>query len=188
MVYPSSTAPTAQYLLPAPCFCHLMQDLTPTYPTTHASNFTGRNLQYDYYREWPLLHCKPTAHHPKVRPRSHHSHDYTTVSSSILWNLLHHTLLVPLLTSPYYRNTQQQHRFLNSSSSLTLPSTQYKTYYYSNIALLPTATAISLAYLPALSTKFRRWRPTRHRSSYHQYQTLPPPPPATSDKNLLCPS
>ncbi len=117
----------------------------------------------------------PTSHHLIVTPRSHNSHDYTTVLSSILWTLLYCNHLMPLLAPPYH--------YLNATSyfKLAITQQQYKTYYCS---VLPQIGAISLAYLPVLSTKFRTR--TWHTCSIHQYQTLTPQP-TTLDKNLLHP-
>ncbi len=121
------------------------------------------------YLSWPL-HFKTTAHHPTVTPRSDHIHDYTTALSSIPWNHLHRThLLLPQLAPP-------KHHHLNSTHYFNLPSTQYKKTSYSNIALLPHTTAsaaLSLAYLPALTMKFKQWTRARRSCSYHQYRSLP---------------
>jgi len=135
-----------------------------------------------------LLHFD-IAHHPTVTLRSNHIHDYTAILSSIPWWIhilgVHHTqLLLPQKMTPPLKH---HHPNSDHDKYFKLPTTQYKT-YYSNIALLPTSTAAatSLAYLPALTTKFRRWIRTRRSCSYHQYRSLPPRP-ATSDKNLLRP-
>jgi len=166
--------------------CPLLPHLSPTDPMTFASYHTGRFLphgkrpqndpmiqyyiakrdhpSYNLYLGWPQP-CKTTApHHPKVTPRSHHSHDYTTVLSSIPWTLLYRNHLMPLLAPP--------HHYPNTTSYFKLSSKQpYKTYYCS---VLHQVRAISLTYLPALTTKFRRCTRTRHTCSYHQYRTLTP--------------
>ncbi len=69
------------------------------------------------------IHCRPTAHQPKVTLRSHHSHDSTTVLSSIPWNLLPCTHLLSLLAPPYYYHNTKHHHHPNSTSFIKAQST-----------------------------------------------------------------
>jgi len=176
-IYGNLTGPTFTYYLTD---SHVLRDKpmrTDTTIQTDTQNMYQRNStqpidteqRYRYhtcYIEWPQSN-HTIAPHPTATFRSQHSHDYTTVLSSIPWNHLIRISSVLATTLSERRHQPSYSPYLSDLHTLT------STPSYANTAL--PHIALSIAYLPALPTKFRKWLRNV------------PPRPATSDKNLLRP-
>jgi len=133
-----------------------------------------------------------TAYHPTRSKRPPHSDDYTTVLSSIPWNLLPQLPFLLTRQSNWNSSTRNSydHDVLPTHKS---PATKAIHDHFQTSSLKsyskvsPYLTVASLlAYWPALTTKFRGWIRNWHIWSFSQHCSAPPRP-ATSDKNLLQP-
>jgi len=163
-------------------FCYIHASILQ--PSTTKSD----HLQSTHQKEWsPPI----TAHHPTTTNRPPHCDDYTTALSCIPWDPL--TQLQPLLLHHSYwqRDTGTYTydiptRFLTATVHDPFQTLTRLKFYSKIVSFLNEAS--SLAYLPALTTKFRGWIRLWHRPAWpsSQYRTVPPRP-ATSDKNLLRP-
>jgi len=147
---------------------------------------TTTSAQSQYQQGWHII-GPTTAHHPTTTNRPPHCDDYTTALSCIPWDPL--TQLKPLLTHhSYWHLSVYTHDVLKPTQLLTItlhdPFQRSGLKFYSK--LVSFLTAHSLAYLPALTTKFRVWIRIWRTCSSSQHRTVPPRP-ATSDKNLLRP-
>jgi len=134
-----------------------------------------------------------TRYQPTRSKRSTHCDDYTTVLSSIPWNLLPHQQQPILTPNPTGIAVDMTTKYQvlhtpDSSTATTCPIHEDQPSglkSYSKIVPFVTV-ASSLAYLPALTTKFKGWIRIWPICYFSQHCSVPPRP-ATSDKNLLRP-
>ena len=175
-----------------------------------------RHYWYQYYTQAPLLPYEPNPtktdyiapacqsgwhlngptaadYQPTRSKRSTHCDDYTTVLSSIPWNLLPHQQQPILTPNPTGIAVDMTTKYQvlhtpDSSTATTRPIHEDQPSglkSYSKIVRFVTV-ASSLAYLPALTTKFKGWIRIWPICYFSQHCSVPPRP-ATSDKNLLRP-